>query len=213
MEKIKFIKPLFDTKYFNNLFLNKINFLLEKDINKIVNDWIMITLYNPIQGVDETQSTAIISWKQEHYCASQPVYSAILSVEENGHIIPNSTKPIGFKNASIHQFDLIDVANKEQYYDTCFNNKFMYLWYSIHKGPHELPMHIDKKSGLRYVQCIYKNGKHNDWWYDGDYLVLNEGDAFVFDPKAKHSVVTETDCESVFLIADCPEWSIDEFNV
>ena len=86
------------------------------------------------------------------------------------------------------------------------------MWYSIHKGPHKLPMHVDKDSPIRYVQCISKETAHTDWRYNGNDLSLKEGDAFLFDPKFTHSIITEQN-ESVFLIADCVEYTVDEFNV
>lgn len=211
MNKIKFVKPLFDNNYFKDLFLSKINPLLENELSNLVNDWIITNIYNPLQYAHETQSTAILSWKQEYYCASQPVYTALISVDENCNILSNSISPSEVDNSIVHNFDLLDIADKEKFYNTCVNYKFMYLWYSIHKGPNKLVKHIDKNSAIRYVQCIYKNGIHNDWWYDGDNLKLNEGDAFVFDPKFAHSIYTNEKCDSVFLIADCPQQTIDEF--
>jgi hypothetical protein len=73
-------------------------------------------------------------------------------------------------------------------------------------------MHVDKDSPIRYVQCISKETTHTDWCYNGNNLSLKEGDAFLFDPKFTHSIITEQD-ESVFLIADCVEYTVDEFNV
>jgi len=213
MSRVKFVNPLFDNNYFKELFLSNINPLLEKDLSNLVNDWIIVNIYNPLQYAHETQSTALLSWKQDYYCADQPVYTALIDVDENSNILANSTSPTGVKTSTVHNFDLTDIADKEKYYDTCVNRKFMYLWYSVHKGPNELVKHIDEKSPIRYVQCIYKNGVHNDWWYDGEDLVLNEGDAFVFDPKFAHSIYTKEKCDSVFLIADCLQNTIDEFVI
>lgn len=211
MRNVKFVEPLFDNNYFRDLYLANINPLLENELTNFVNDWIIVNIYNPLQYAHETQSTAILSWKQELYCANQLVYTALICVDEDGNILPNSTSPSGVKTSTVHNFDLLDIADKKNFYNICVNYKFMYLWYSIHKGPSELVKHIDKNSAIRYVQCIYKNGIHNDWWYDGEYLKLNEGDAFIFDPKYAHSIYTDKGCDSVFLIADCPQHTIDEF--
>jgi hypothetical protein len=207
MSKIKFINPLFDTNYFKELFLTKINPVLETDLGDVINNMIVINLYNRVQGVHETQSTSNFEWTPQYSFMNETVYTAVSHVNEVGKIMPGP----GNKSIQILSIDLMDTAHKEKYYDICINRNFMYLWFSVHKGPHELPTHVDGNSPIRYVQCIFKNSVHNDWWYNGNNLILNEGDAFIFDPKFPHNIITKKTCESIFLIADCPEYTIDEF--
>ena len=69
-------------------------------------------------------------------------------------------------------------------------------------------MHVDKNSPLRYVQCISKNHKHSEFTYDNNKIIINEGDAFIFDPKYTHSVITGEGCDTIFLIGNCIENTI-----
>ena len=207
MNNIKFIDPLFDTRYFKKLYKKQINQNLYSDLGHVINDWIIINLYNPINSVIETQTTFNNEWKMENWCMQQPVGSTTIYMDKTGNVIYDDL----YNNVTIHSFDL-DIANNKKYINTCTKYNFKYLWYSIHKGPHKLPMHVDKDSPIRYVQCISKETTHTDWCYNGNNLSLKEGDAFLFDPKFTHSIITEQD-ESVFLIADCVEYTVDEFNV
>lgn len=223
MEKIKFIEPLFDTHYFKSVFLKDIDYHLENDLSEVINQWLIITFYNPGNEYDETQTGTNFVWTHNRNCMGKEVFDSEFHILEDGTTEFEDGTPIQvgikdgtvnpYKHVELHLIENEDIVDKSYYYDICVKRNFKYLWYSIHKGPHEIPLHIDRRSPLRYVQCIYKNGKHNDWFYEDKNLVLNEGDAFVFDPKSIHGIATESGCESVFLIADCPEWLIDEFHV
>ncbi len=207
MNNIKFIDPLFNTRYFKKLYKKQIDQNLYANLGHIINDWIIINLYNPHNGVIETQTTSTNKWKMENHYLQIPVGTTTVYMDKNGNIIYDDL----YNSVTVHSFDL-DIANNKKYVNTCTKYNFKYLWYSIHKGPHTLPMHVDKDSPIRYVQCISKESSHTDWCYDGNHLNLKEGDAFLFDPKFTHSIITEQD-ESVFLIADCVEYTVDEFNV
>lgn len=207
MNNIKFINPLFDTRYFKKLYKKQIDQNLYANLGHVINDWIIINLYNPVNAVIETQTTSKNVWKMENHCMQQPVGTTKVYMDKTGNIIYDDL----YNSVTIHSFDL-DIANSKKYVNICTKYNFKYLWYSIHKGPHALPMHIDKDSPIRYVQCISKESAHTDWRYNGKDLSLKEGDAFLFDPKFTHSIITEQD-ESVFLIADCVEHTVDEFSV
>ncbi len=209
MEKIKFIEPLFDTAYFKRLFFTDIYGYVQSELSSVINDWIMLNIYNPAKVYDATQTGSDFIWTNKYTCMGKDVESTVLHMAEDGTILLED----GYKNIPVHIFNNDDVADKSYYYDICTKRNFKYLWYSIHKGPHELPMHVDKDSPIRYVQVIHKNTNHSDWCYDGNELKLKEGDAFLFDPKYTHSIITDDHLESVFLIADCPEESVAEFNV
>ena len=209
MADAKFIEPLFDTQYFKQLFFSKINQHVQTELSSVINDWIMINLYNPTQEYHETQTGSEFGWTNDYHCMDKQVFTSVLHMAQDGTILFED----GYKNIPVHIFDHDSIADNSYYYDQCKNKKFKYLWYSIHKGPHELPMHVDKDSPIRYVQVIHKNSNHTDWTYNGKELRLKEGDAFLFDPKFTHSIITKRSCESIFLIADCIEETIDKFNV
>lgn len=208
MSNIKFIKPLFDPAYFKNLFDTQINPALHKNFSSVIHDFIMIDLHRP-ETMQETQSTSRLKWTPGDKFLNETSYITTFHTDTNNKVLTKN----GYKNVPVCSVGLTDIAHKNEYYDICKKYKFNYLWFSIHKGPHETPLHIDEDSPIRYVQCISKNHKRSDWSYDNNKLKLNEDDAFLFDPKYKHEIITEKGCDSIFLIAQCVENTVDEFNV
>jgi hypothetical protein len=209
MSNIKFIDPLFNTRYFKKLFNEQINPLLHNsDYVSTVHSWWMIDLLRPPM-MAETQSTSILKWTPGDKFLNETLYTSTFHTDINHKVLVGN----GHKSVPVCSVGLTSIADKDEYYNVCKNYNFNYLWFSIHIGPHETPMHIDEDSPIRYVQCISKNHKQSDWSHDNNKLILNEGDAFLFDPKFKHEIVTEKGCESIFLIAQCIEHTVDEFNV
>lgn len=210
MSNIKFIKPLFDPAYFKNLFDTQINPALHKNFSSVIHDFIMITLYSSVENhIDKKDTTYENIWTPSHKFLNKTSYTTMLHTGPDGTVLTEN----GYKTVPIYSVRLESIADKSKYYDACKARNFTYLWYSIHKGPHETPMHVDKSSPLKYIQCISKNHKYSEFTYDNNKLTINEGDAFIFDPKYTHSVATEEGCDTIFLIANCIENTIDEFNV
>ena len=210
MYNIKFIKPLFDPIYFKHVFDTQINHELHKVFSSVIHDFIMITIYSDEnQNIKEKNTTAEYIWTPSYKFLGKTAYTTTLHTGADGTVLAEN----GYKTVPLHSVSHESIADKKKYYSTCKTRNFMYLWYSIHKGPHETPMHVDKNSPLRYVQCISKNHKHSEFTYDNNKLIINEGDAFIFDPKYTHSVITGEGCDTIFLIGNCIENTIDEFNV
>jgi hypothetical protein len=208
MSNLKFVTHLFNTLYFKNLFYTHINPVLHNDFNNLINHWIMINFHRPLT-MPETQSSSRLIWTPSDKFLNEISYTSTFHIDIDNKVLAEN----GHKSVPVCSVDLTSIANKDEYYNICEDYKFNYLWFSIHIGPHETPMHIDEDSPIRYVQCISKNHKQSDWNYDNNKLILNENDAFVFDPKYKHEIITEKGCESIFLIAQCIENTVDEFNV
>jgi hypothetical protein len=208
MNTIKFVDPLFDTRYFKKLYKKQINPILHNDFNNSIHHWIMIDFHRP-PTPPETQSTSRLKWTPSNKFLNEISYTTTFHTSIDNKVLAEN----GHKSVPICSVGLTSIADKDQYYNTCKNYKFNYLWLSIHIGPHETPMHIDEGSPIRYVQVIHKNSDHTDWTYNGKELRLKEGDAFVFDPKYTHEIITEKECKSIFLIAQCVEYTVDEFNV
>ena len=119
MINIKFIDPLFNTEYFKKLYKKQINQNLYSDLSHVINDWIIINLYNPVNTVIETQTTSSNEWKMEYSCMQQPVGSTTLYMNKTGSITQNNTD----NSVNIHSFDL-DIANNKKYINTCTKYNF-----------------------------------------------------------------------------------------
>ena len=109
MNTIKFVDPLFDTRYFKKLYKKQIDQNLYSDLEHVINDWIIINLYNPINNVIDTQTTSNNEWKMENWCMQQPVGSTTLYMDKTGNIIYDDL----YNNVTIHSFDL-DIANNKK---------------------------------------------------------------------------------------------------
>tara|TARA_B110000503_G_scaffold84908_1_gene129211 strand:+ start:1002 stop:1643 length:642 start_codon:yes stop_codon:yes gene_type:complete len=213
MNNIKFINPLFDTEYFKNLFLSEIYNNIKNEFGDVINEWFMITLHTQVEHTQaqDWESTAKLEWTVSPNLTEKVGGECVGYISNTGEFTstPSETK----KSIKMYNFNFLDLADRDKLLPVCNRHSFYYVWFSVHIGPQEVPVHVDKKSGLRYIQCIYKTGNHTDWTYQGETLDLSSNDAFVFDPKFKHSIVTPKDCVSIFLIADCPQYTIEEWNV
>ena len=120
MAEVKFIEPLFDTQYFKQLFFSKINQNVQIELSPVINDWIMINLYNPTREYHETQTGSDFNWTHDYHCMDKQVQSSVLHMAQDGTVLFED----GYKNIPVHIFNHDSIADNSYYYDQCTNRKF-----------------------------------------------------------------------------------------
>ena len=111
MAEVKFIEPLFDTQYFKQLFFSKINQNVQIELSPVINDWIMINLYNPTREYHETQTGSDFNWTHDYHCMDKQVQSSVLHMAQDGTVLFED----GYKNifmastSGIYQHPLFQV--------------------------------------------------------------------------------------------------------